>query len=232
MRLRFGMAALVLALAATVAPAQDDLSMGQVRSPVLTIDPDRLLAETRFGRRLNEELRARADALAAENEQLQQRLTTEERSLTDRRPTMEVEAFRAEAEAFDQRVQQIRAEQDAKQRELEADIGSSREEFLNTVTPVLARLMIDSGAAVILERRQVFLSVGLVEITDEAITAIDEQIGDGSDLADPASNPEPSAPDGGAPRGPEAAIEAPEVAPTPGPIAGPTLEPTPGPSGD
>jgi Skp family chaperone for outer membrane proteins len=220
------MTALALALAPVAAPAQEDLSMGQVRSPVLTIDPDRLLAETRFGLRLNESLRGRADALAAENEQLQQQLTAEERSLTERRPTMEVDAFRAEAEAFDQRVQQIRAEQDAKQRQLETDIGNSREVFLNTVTPVLARLMIDSGAAVILERRQVFLSVGLVEITDEAIAAIDQQIGDGPGVVDPSLEQEvaPAAqgePEGGSQPVTEEPLGAPETAPTPGSVPDP-----------
>ena len=153
--------------------------MGQVRSPILTIDTDRLLAETQYGRSLNEELRLRAEAFAAENERLRVQLTDEERRLTELRPTMEVDAFRAEAEAFDQRVQGIRAEQDAKERELEEAVSQSRGEFLNTVTPVLAQLMIDSGAAVLLERRQVILSAGLVEITDEAIAAIDAQIGTG-----------------------------------------------------
>jgi Skp family chaperone for outer membrane proteins len=171
--------ALVLALAPLVAPAQEDLSMGQVRSPILTIDTDRLLAETQYGRSLNEELRLRAEAFAAENERLRVQLTEEERRLTELRPTMEVDAFRAEAEAFDQRVQGIRAEQDAEERELNEAVSLSRGEFLNTVTPVLAQLMIDSGAAVLLERRQVILSAGLVEITDEAIAAIDAQIGTG-----------------------------------------------------
>ncbi len=179
MRARGWMVALVLALAPLVAPAQEDLSMGQVRSPILTIDTDRLLAETQYGRSLNEELRLRAEAFAAENERLRVQLTDEERRLTELRPTMEVDAFRAEAEAFDERVQGIRAEQDAKERELEEAVSLSRGEFLNTVTPVLAQLMIDSGAAVLLERRQVILSAGLVEITDEAIAAIDAQIGTG-----------------------------------------------------
>ncbi len=153
--------------------------MGQVQSPILTIDVDRLLAETRFGQRISEDLRRRSDALADENERLREQLTTEERALTTRRPTMEVEAFRAEAEAFDTRVQSIRAEQDAKQRQLEEAVARGREEFLNTASPVLARLIIDSSAAVILERRDVFLSVGLVDITDEAIAAIDAQLGEG-----------------------------------------------------
>ncbi|WP_210528309.1 OmpH family outer membrane protein [Rubellimicrobium arenae] len=173
-------ASLVLAVAAPQGvAAQTDLSMGQIRSPILTIDVDRLLSETRYGRRINEDLKARTEALAAENDRLATELTAEERALTDRRPSMEVEAFRSEAEAFDTRVQSIRSEQDAKQRELEAAVSKGREDFLNAVTPVLARLMIDSGAAVILERRDVFLSVGLVDITDEAITAIDQQLGEG-----------------------------------------------------
>jgi len=232
MRVRGWMVALALALAPMVAPAQEDLSMGQVRSPILTIDTDRLLAETQYGRSLNEELRLRAEAFAAENERLRVQLTEEERRLTELRPTMEVDAFRAEAEAFDQRVQQIRAEQDDKQRALEADISSSREVFLNTVTPVLARLMIDSGAAVILERRQVFLAVGLVEITDEAIAAIDAELGDGSAPADGTDVPEggeEAAPQGSAgAEAPENGEEAPGAGEVEAP-GGPFPSPTPAP---
>lgn len=179
MRLRALVAALLLGLASGPALAQDDLSMGQVRSPILTIDVDRLLAETRYGKRLDEDLRAREEALAAENRRIEAELTSEERDLTARRPTMEVESFRAEAEAFDARVQRIRAEQDAKEQALTDSVEQGRAAFLNAATPVLARLMIDRGAAVILERRDVFLSASLVDITDEAIAAIDAQLGDG-----------------------------------------------------
>lgn len=157
----------------------------QVQSPILTIDVERLLAETRFGQRVAEDLNARTEALAAENERLRIELTEEERSLTERRPTMEVEAFRAEADAFDARVQRIRAEQDAKQEALAASIEQDRRTFLNAVQPVLGRLMIESGAAVILERRDVFMSASLVDVTEEAIDAIDAELGDGSSLSGP-----------------------------------------------
>jgi hypothetical protein len=92
---------------------------------------------------------------------------------------MEIEAFRAEADAFDQRVQRIRTDQDAKQSALEADVEEGRQEFLNAVTPVLGRLMIETGGAVILERRDVFLSASLIDVTEEAIAAIDAQLGNG-----------------------------------------------------
>lgn len=179
MRLRALATALLLGLAPGPVLAQDDLSMGQVRSPILTIDVDRLLAETRYGQSLGADLRVREEALAAENRRIEAELTAEEQGLTRQRPSMEVEAFRAEAEAFDAKVQRIRAEQDAKEQALADSVEQGRTDFLNAATPVLAGLMIDSGAAVILERRDVFLSASLVDITDEAIAAIDAQLGEG-----------------------------------------------------
>ncbi|TNC69494.1 OmpH family outer membrane protein [Rubellimicrobium roseum] len=216
--MRGRLVALLLALAPLGAVAQDDLALGQVQSPVLVIDAGRLLAESRAGQAIDADLRARADALAAENRQLEAELTSEERALTERRPTMEVEAFRAEAEAFDARVQAIRSEQDAKQRELEEAVDRSREDFLTAVRPVLAQLMIESGAAVILERREVFLSVGLVDVTDEAIAAIDAEMGEGA--AAPDRSGAETAPSGDAtpseatdPATPPAATDGPEAVP-------------------
>ena len=193
MRLCALAAALLLGLASGPALAQDDLSMGQVRSPILTIDVDRLLAETDFGQRLGEDLNQQREALAAENRRIEAELTAEERGLTERRPSMEVEAFRAEAEAFDAKVQSIRTEQDAKEQALTHSVEQGRTEFLNAVTPVLAGLMIDSGAAVILQRRDVFLSASLVDITDEAIAAINAEFVD--DKVPSAEPPPTEAPD-------------------------------------
>lgn len=217
--LRRILAMAVLALAAPVAApvlAQDGLAMGQVQSPVLTIDLNRLLAETAYGRRLSAEILERGQALDAENERIAADLTARERSLTERRPTMDPDAFRAEADAFDAEVRRIRDEQDTKQRDLEAAVGEGRDAFLRAARPVLGELMRDSGAAVIIERSDVFLSASLVDVTDEAIAAIDAAIGEGqaapagaegvpapesdagaaTDLA-PAAPPEPEAPGGG-----------------------------------
>jgi prephenate dehydrogenase len=56
---------------------------------------------------------------------------------------------------------------------------------------VLGRLMIESGAAVILERRDVLLIASPVDITDEAIAAIDAELGDGSTVSGPATTEAP-----------------------------------------
>lgn len=197
-----------LALGAPPAWAQDGLAMGQVQSPVLTIDVDRLLAETAYGRRLSADILARGEALEAENDRIADELTAEERSLTERRPGMDPEAFRAEADAFDGKVQRIRDEQDAKQRALEAAVADGRGAFIEAARPVLGQLMRESGAAVIIERRDVFLSATLVDVTDEAIAAIDAAIGEGAEAATvpeaPATEP---ATDSGADPAPPAAAD-------------------------
>ncbi len=183
--------AILVLLAGGPAAAQDNagtLSTGVVRSPVLTIDPDRLFAETIFGQRVTADVNGDAAALDAENQQIQDQLTAEERSLTERRPTMAVEDFRVEAEAFDEKVQAIRTEQDAKERALQQAVTEGRNRFLEAATPILAQIMIDSGAAVILDRRSVFLGVGAVDITDAAIQAVDAALGDGTNIPDSAGD--------------------------------------------
>lgn len=196
--------------------AQDDLNMGTpptgpVRSPVLTIDPDVLFQESLFGQRVMAQVEAETAAFAAENRQIEQDLTEEEQSLTDRRPTMEVEAFRAAAAAFDEKVQSIRQARDAKERSLEQIEIEGRDRFLTAVQPVLGRLMLERGAAVILDRRSVFLGFGAIDVTQEALEAIDAEIGDGTDLADPAADPD-TAPE----PAPETAPQ-PEAVPDPDP---------------
>lgn len=199
-----GLRALVLGLMLgplpVVAQDQTDLSIGQVISPVLVIDTDRVFTESRFGQRVAADVQRDSDALVAENRRIEAALTEEERSLTLRRPTMVVADFRVEADAFDTRVQGIRRAQDAKQRALQDAIGAGRDQFLQVIRPVLGQLMQETGAAVILDRRTVFLAVGSIDITDLAITRIDAAIGDGADLPpltpDPAPAPVPLPPDG------------------------------------
>jgi len=179
----------VLSLSAQQAPA--DLSLGQVRSPVLIIDIERIFSESLFGQRISTELQRQTEELAAENRQIEAALTEEERSLTLRRPDMDVAAFRAAAEEFDTRVQEIRRAQDGKERALQLVVTQGRDAFLAAATPVLAQLMAESGAAVILDRRSVFLGVDLVDVTNIAIAAIDAQIGDGA-IAPAVPEPDPA----------------------------------------
>lgn len=155
--------------------------------PILTIDGERLFEATAFGRRVTSEVEAAARALAAENREIEARLIAEERDLTERRPSMAQEEFRPLADAFDEKVQRLRAEQDQKQRSVEALRDQSRQEFVGKIGPILSAIVRERGALVILDRRSVFLSADSIDITSDAIARIDAAIGDG---ADPGSDPQ------------------------------------------
>ena len=111
-------------------------------------------------------------------------LEAEERDLTEKRSQMKPAQFRLLADAFDEKVQRTRAEQAAKNRALSEALDLERERFLSAAAPVLEQLMRNSDAAVILERRRVFVSSSVIEVTDEAIALLDEAIGTGLTDAD------------------------------------------------
>ena len=150
-----------------------------VISPVLTIDSERMFRESSFGQRVNREIEDESTNLAKENREIEAELEAEERALTEQRATLEPVEFRRLADAFDQKVQRTRSEQAAKNRALSELLDSERDRFLAAAAPVLEQLMRNSDAAVILERRRVFVSSAAIEVTDKAIALLDETIGTG-----------------------------------------------------
>ena len=113
-------------------------------------------------------------------EEAEQTLTEEERSLTQRRPSMTPEAFRAEADAFDEKVQEVRRARDAKNSELQAASARARAEFEERVQSVIVDVMLDRGALMVMDQRNVILSVRAANITDDVIVRIDAALGDGT----------------------------------------------------
>ena len=98
---------------------------------------------------------------------------------------MPADEFRALADAFDTKVQRIRAEQDRKGRELITLRESKRQEFLNNSLPVLAAIILDRGAVALLNRSDVFLSADAIDVTDEAIARIDSGFSAGEVVSEP-----------------------------------------------
>lgn len=156
----------------------------EVRSPILTIDSERLYSGSAFGLRVLKDIEAQTNALAEENRTLEIQLETEERALTDQRAGMTASEFRALADAFDARVQAIRRDREAKSRAIAAQLEVNRDRFLNAALPVLEAIMREAGAAVVLEQRSVFISANAIDITDAAITQVDAVLGDGAEAPD------------------------------------------------
>ncbi|MDF0594875.1 OmpH family outer membrane protein [Psychromarinibacter halotolerans] len=172
-RLVAGLLMTVLVAAGAPAAAQDN-QPPLVGFPILTLDQERLYGESRAAARIIDEIETRASELAAENRQIEAELSAEELELTERRETMPPDEFRPLADAFDEKVQRIRAEQDGKERDLQTMRDEERQLFLRRITPILAELARERGALMILDRRTVLLSAETVDITEDAITRIDD----------------------------------------------------------
>lgn len=160
------------------------------RPQILTLDQDRLYSASLFGQALEKASADAVAALVAENRQIEADLTAEEKALTDQRATLSAEAFAPLAEAFDAKVEGVRAAQEAKSKALTEARDAGRMRFFNAVLPILAEMMRQQGALAILNKNAVILSFDSIDATDAAIAAIDATLGDGSTLP-PALTPAP-----------------------------------------
>ena len=169
----------VLPLAAVPVFAQQQSERRVVQSPILTIDSDRVFNESAFGLRVADDVETQSAEISAENRLIEADLKAEERKLTDQRSKLSPDAFSGLADAFDEKVQKTRAAQAAKGRALNELVEKERQVFLAAAGPVLEQMMREAGAAVILERRSVFVSANAIDITDEAIERLDASVGSG-----------------------------------------------------
>jgi Skp family chaperone for outer membrane proteins len=112
--------ALALGLLSTQ-PALAQLSLGEpvaTAGPILTLEKNRIYADSRFGRQTQAKIDADVKTLAAENRNLEAALEAEETALAERRTSMPAAEFQTLAQAFDAKVRDIRQARDAKVRDL------------------------------------------------------------------------------------------------------------------
>lgn len=193
---RRGLAALALCLAASSGGAQEGVvaregaavpvesELRRTGSPVLTINSDRLFQQSLWGQRVLREIEAEAVALSEENARLLKEVEEEEQALTEQRAALSAAEFRPLADAFDAKVQRLRSVQDTKTRALGASVESAQLAFLEAARPVLAAIMNEAGAAVILEQRGVFVWTEAVDVTAPALARIDAELGSGEEASE------------------------------------------------
>ena len=185
-----GAAGIQLAAPAFAQGAQG-LSLGQALdapAPVLqlrTLDEERLFRGSAFGQRVEAEIDAASRALEAENEQLLEQLTTREMELTEARASMPPAEFRAQAEAFDLEAEGIRRSQAEKRQRLSLYEEAEQRRFFQLAAPILQQVLASEGAQVLIDSRAVIIGVSGMDMTEPAIAALNDSIGDGS----PSPNP-------------------------------------------
>lgn len=195
---RASLFAVLLALVGAVLPAGlPAQELGRIVSPILTIDRDRLFSETLFGKRVNAELQTASDSMKAETRQIESGLETEEKALTEKRSTMSAEDFRKLADAFDKKVQSLRADRETAKANLQKQIDAAQAQFYDQIGPILGALVRERGAVMILDKRAILLTAADVDITDAAIARIDAVLGEG-EVTDPAGATAPGSTTGAA----------------------------------
>ncbi len=157
-------------------------------TPVLVLDWERLFSNARLGQYVLEGIEEQRVGLAAENNRIQEELTAEELELAERRPSLDTEEFQALADDFDQKVQRIRADQDAKELALQRRVVVARQRFQREVEgSLIAEIMRERGAVLVLDSSTARIFSNDIDITEEAMVRLgdflDTTLGqeDGSD---------------------------------------------------
>ncbi|MBK5927574.1 OmpH family outer membrane protein [Rhodobaculum claviforme] len=169
-----------LAVGAGGAAAQlpgTQFALGTGMAAVVTLDQERLFAESAFGRAVAAAVERSARALTEENRALEEDLAREERALTERRTQLPPAEFRTLAEAFDARVQAIRRRQEGRGRAIAAFRDAQRLRFFEAAVPVVAEVVAASGAVVVLDSRAIVLALDEVDITDRVLVRLDAVLG-------------------------------------------------------
>ncbi len=198
------LAAVLFSAAAFSWTATQAQELSPPSSMILTLDQERLFNGSRHAEMIQAEIERRSADLAAENRRIEADLAAEELELTERRPELPVDEFRALADAFDAKVQSIRVAQDAKARELQRYRDEERQLFLRRISPVLAEIVRERGAVIVLDRRSVLLSAEAIDVTDQAIARINAAFDAERAAEDTAETPEEDGADPAADNGADA----------------------------
>lgn len=180
--------------------------------PFRILDQDRLLRGSALGQQILGRIREAEGRLAAENQRLFDQLAEEEQALTDARAGLSAEEFRRRADAFDTRVEAIRAERAAASQALTLWSEQQAQQFFDTALPVLVQMMNEEGLLALLKPDVMILGSDWLDVTDTAIARLDAAIA-GGNLVEQGQTPPPD-PAPAIPAAPEAAPAEPAPAQT------------------
>ncbi len=167
----FLVAALLLAVAAPVnsATAQEQVGIG-----ILVVDMQRIqrdAAASASVRRQITELRSELEIIIAERSKA---ISDEEATLAEQRARLTADELRARVREFEKKVF---ANRDFAQREagkLQVLQAQAQATLRRNIAPILAIVMQERNAQLMLDKSQVVLSAETLEVTDEVLTRLDE----------------------------------------------------------
>lgn len=153
--------------------------LSEEKSYIYTVDLNKLLRSTDFGKNITSSSNNERKILQEENEALEEELLNEEKMLSELRKTLSANDFRLKAIEFDKKVTMIRKQQGEKEKSLISQTRKAESNFFSRIYPLLYELLSNRGGEVLIDQRSVVLWNSSVDITDEAIDLINTVLGNG-----------------------------------------------------
>lgn len=170
--------------------AQPQNTITQV--PVIAFDRERIFDNTDIGRALEAKVETLLNDLVVENDTIFAALEAEEKELTELKVTLSKEDFAKKAEAFDEKVIAIRAEQKEKSEAIEQTKDQGLREFEDMLNVVLKGIAQEVRAVAVFERAQIYLMSGSIDISLEVIKRLNASSQHAAEAEALAQDPQPA----------------------------------------
>ena len=147
--------------------------MGDVDQPILVLNQEKLLRNSKVGQALLARENAMKEAHQQEGLRLDRELESEERELTKLRDELVATEFETLAIEFDTKVVAVRNDHQQKSEALGVELEKMRQAFFGNIVPIVAQLMKERGASLVFEQRNVLFTGPDVDITQDVIDRLD-----------------------------------------------------------
>jgi len=147
---------------------------------VLVIDMNRVRFESRAGTEIREASAALRQEIRGLIQVRERSIREEERKLAAERDDLSAEDFRERVQAFEQQVFDQRKFAEDESRRLQSLIARAQAQLTRATQRVLADVMRESGAELMLDKSQIVLTIEKLEVTAEVIKRLDQRLPAGS----------------------------------------------------
>lgn len=162
--------AVAFGLAATSAPVA---AQEAIPAPVLIVNMDRIFRDSATAQAVQDQVNALRDATQEDLRARQDALLAEERALVALRATLAADEFAARAERFQEQARALRRERTESGAQLQRALARANTELRGALQPILQQIMVERRAGVLIDNRNVVLSVTALDVTEDAIARLD-----------------------------------------------------------
>lgn len=158
------------------ASAQDQGADPSIKPVVLIVDMQKVQRDSAAAKSVREQstaIRLDIEKTIAAREAL---IRTEEKELAELREKLSADEFRERVRQFETKVFANRDFAQGESAKLQAALSDASTRLRGKIAPILATLMKERGAQVMLDSSQVVLSIGRLEITNEVIERLDAEV--------------------------------------------------------